>query len=184
MRKVLALVIVGLLLSGGVAFATGRPASDSVDIFGKFRGPNGVTPTTEIVKVRYGYTAKTIDPDHAGITSGDVLVWDTNSNDAYTISICITDFDGTYAGVAVTAILSAENSVVRGDGVNVGYMAIKGYCLAKCDATGVAEGDGLLPHGNDLVGSFITSTDDVLSRDIGCLLKDTDADGVMKVWLR
>ena len=188
MRKVLALLLAGLLLVSltSSALATKHPASAATEEFGRFRGATGTTPPTRIVKVRYS----TRGANYSTIESGDVVVWDTNSADGFSVSSCVTDGDRSYAGVLVTDILTAENNGTTGTERNWGYMAIEGYCLANCDTSLSTVGMSLVVNGATREASFKTSEGDittgagVMSSDIGVLLKDTAVDGLMPVWLR
>lgn len=178
MKKMLTILVALSFLFSGTAFAA-YPASDNVDILGPSGGAKGITPATQIVRVRYGMMAG-VEP---GLNSGDVVIWDTNSADGVTVSACVANNDGTYAGVLVTAVQTADSMTVRGSSRNWGWMAVKGYCLAKCDTSLVSAGEGLSVNGENLGASFSTGADAQISKDIGVLLADSGADGLMSVVL-
>jgi len=185
----IALLIVGLATS---AYAVKNDyASNNVTILGVSGGPSGTTPPTEIVKVRYGYTCQIALNSAGNISSGDVLVWDTTSADGITVSKCITDYPNSttgYAGVAVVDITTADTTGTTGQERNWGYMAVRGYCLAKVDTSESSTGERLVMNGATLVASFQTQVTGApgapISDDIGVLLRDDAADGLMPVMLR
>ena len=79
--------------------------------------------------------------------------------------------------------------VIRGNTRNWGKMAVEGYCLARVDTSAATAGQQLYPNGLTLGTSFGTidlsgATAGSVSNDIGVLLADTAADGLMPVWLR
>lgn len=188
MKKLFTILVLALFAFGLMtpAFAD-EPASDGYEILGG-GGQKGLTPGTLIVPVRYGLwgtTATRIDPS---LASGDAVVWDTNSADGLTISSCAIDrgTTGSFAGVLVSTIQTADNAILRRNSRNWGKMAIKGYCLAKVDSTGETAGRNLFVNGATLPGSLATEADTTfaLSQDIGVLLKAPDAtDGLAPVWL-
>lgn len=194
MRKLFSLLLASLLIVGlaSSALAVQPYASDSVEIYGKFRGPNGITPTSTIVKVRYAMQAA----DAQSLASGDVVVWDPTSSDGYTISACTTDRAISYAGVLVTTIqttgVDATATEIIGYGDNIGYMCIQGYCLAKVDTSEAGTLEQLIANGSTLEAAFATGGADgiasqietPISMDIGVLLQNTGADTSMPVWLR
>jgi hypothetical protein len=187
----IALLIVGLATS---AYAVkNNYASNNVVIFGASGGPSGTTPPTEIVKVRYPTQCLLANNSGGNVSSGDVLIWDTNSADGVTVSKDILDAptdSAAFAGVAVVDILTADSSGTTGQERNWGYMAIKGYCLAKVDTSEAGTGEKLALGGGTLVAAFQTINSGMAgaatsaSQDIGVLLSDTTADGLMPVWLR
>lgn len=163
------------------SLAVNYPAAEEVSIFGKYRAPDGTTAPVLIVKVRYANQ----EADGTQLNSGDVVIWDVTSKDGYTISALVstTSQDSTYAGVLVTDIESADTNVVRGFGRNIGYMAIRGYCLARTDSGAVA-GDGLITASSATIAKgFATAVDGILSSDIGVCLESPGSDGLAPVWL-
>ena len=187
MKKILSLLLIGLLCASP-AFATySNYESDNIVILGPNMGAKGITPPTEIVKVRYAMR------DHYGsgsanatsLNSGDCVIWSINSSDGYTITACISDeyqAANPFAGILVTAIETATSSAVRGRGRNVGYMATRGYCLARMDTSSSFPGAGIEPNGATLIRSCRAL--EGISPDIGWLLEDVAADGLMPVYLR
>lgn len=182
MRRIFSLMLVVLLLSVGVAGAVSNYESDNVVIVGPFGGAQGITPATQIMKVRYGSRIA----DAPSLASGDVVIWDTTSADGYTITACVTDADAKFAGVLVTTIATADSSSVTATR-NVGYMATSGYCLAKVDTSVSHTGQRLVMNGGTQHASFGTTGGSAsavgISYDIGVLLIDNAADGLMPVVL-
>ena len=187
MKKILSIALVMLFAMTTMSFA-GDYSSPNVNILGRGMGPGGVTPPSIIVKIRYG-----LQGNDTGLSSGDVVVWDTTSADGYTISGCIVSHDATFAGVLVEDIATSDSSRISGGGDNVGYMCIQGYCLAQTDrgstageqlsTSATAEGTG----GARNLTSFSTPGAGVnMSVDIGVLLEtaSTTADGLRPVWLK
>lgn len=180
-KKILSLLLVGLLLLGGsTVFAESPILSNAIDESG-FGGAEGKTPMTKIMRVRYGHAAA----NSPTLSSGDVMVWDTNSADGITVTACITDLPATFAGVLVQ---TCPTSDVGGAFVGPGqsrswcYIATQGYCLAKVDTSEAATGQALFPQGNTLSSAF--ATDGSTSEDVGVLLTDTGSDGLMPVYLK
>ena len=194
MKKTL-LILVALLMVAGLAHAGAAPApahTNAVSVSGN--GSPG-TPVQEYILVRYPHRGD--DPQiniAAAITSGDVLVWNTTSADGVSISVDIQGYG--FAGVAVTEILTPDTNKVDLTEDNWGYMCIRGYCLAKVDTSNSTTGFEVVPSGNidgAATGSFGTKNyfdagnsggAGINSADVGVLLRDDAADGVMPVWLR
>lgn len=165
----------------GTAFADSSYTADNVVILGPFMGPTGTSAPTEAIKVLFA-EGQTVD-----IAVGDVLEWDLMYGDGYRVRLSTSDAQSSvYAGVAITVMHSPDDGTcldTRGKATSTGYMAIRGYCKAKCAIGGVTAGDNLqLNLGSD-PGSFITSSLGN-SADIGTLLFDGGTDPLMPVWLR
>lgn len=158
------------------------PAGDGYSYMGS-GGENGITPRTLIVPVRYALRGGGGNPS---LASGDVVTWDSVSRDGFTISACTVQNGHGFAGVLVTPIQTADSSIVNRNTRNWGYMAIKGYVLARVDASESTEGNPLRLNGAVLPGSFATSNTTPVSssQDIGILLLAPGADGLAPVWLR
>lgn len=201
MRKFVSFLLASLLVVGLYAnvFAD-APASENAVILGPFMGSVGITPATEVVKVRYSYEPSIPGTANTNIVSGDILVWDSTSGDGYTVSICTTSWDTEqFAGVAVQGILTADNSNVD-DTQNIGYMAVRGYCLARVFPDSATNGDGLMPISVAAAGAtsaFITSGSVIhlsdigtnteqyrISNDVGTCLKEPSSTGLGAVYLR
>lgn len=188
MKRIIVLVLAFLLI-GGMAFADTPGYPNTVDLTG-WGGQAGVTPPQQIIKVRYGLAPNAgADP---GLTSGEVMVWDTNSADGFTVSACVTSKDATYAGILVTTLGTADDGVVRNFGRNVGWICIKGYALAQMEANATA-GEALVVTGIIADGDSMMTTADQysitvgvepISQDIGTLLQAPTTEGdLMPVWL-
>ena len=92
---------------------------------------------------------------NALVDSGDVLVWDTVSDDGVAVSLTTTSADGAIAGIAVTQIESADSassSAADDDGRrNWGYIIVHGVTAADASSGG---------HNSANVGDpFVTSVD-------------------------
>lgn len=191
MKKIFAILLVGLLVCGSAFAVNNEYDSQNVDIFAPYRGGAGITPGTEVVKVRYSLGPNA--PNAPSLASGDVVVWDTTSADGYTITACVTSNDAAFAGVLVTAIQTADSPVVRGTGRNVGYMAIKGYCLVKAELGSTAGGQiypsSILQTGGPAVSTIdrfiaVTGSPQVVSSDTGVLLAAPATAGALApAWL-
>jgi len=187
MRRLFVLTLAVLMICGIASAAVNSiptPTSRAV-IYRTATGSSITEVGTVIVPVRYGNA----DDNAPSLASGDVVIWDTTSADAITISGCITDNAVTYAGVLVTTIATADVTDVSNNARNWGYMAIHGYCLAKVDTSESTTGALLISNGGTQSTSFGTSdlfggTVGTVSRDIGILLRDDASDGLMPVWLK
>jgi hypothetical protein len=190
MKKIFSVVLVALFLVGlaSMGYSESYEAKNAV-ILAPFGGPEGISPATEIVRVRYGRMCTDPQTDET-IASGDVLIWDCNSSDGITISRSISDVPtGGFAGVAVTTIQTSDSVTVRGSDRSWGYMLIRGYGLAKIDTSESTTGGELVQNGATRVASFGTvdlagGSAGQVSQDIGTLLRDTGTDGLMRVWIR
>lgn len=180
-------VLIALLMVAGTAFAGSPPAPAYENAI--YVGGNGEpgSPPMEYVLVRYANR----DVNDAGVISGDVLVFNTVSADGYTISIDTIGYG--FSGVAVTNIATPDTNVANLLEDNWGYMAIRGYCLAKVDTSSATTGFDVVPNGNTVKGSFGTKDffdagnaggPGINSADVGVLLIDNASDGLMPVWLR
>jgi len=184
MKRIFSILLVSLLVVGfaSISYGAANYASDNVDIVGKFGGAEGISPFTEIIKVRYGFESK----DAPTLSSGDVVVWNETSADGITISACILSGNNalSYAGVLVTDIQTSDSNLVTRASRNWGYMAIRGYCLAKIDSSEAAVNRRLLPNGATIKSSFAgTSGQEALSLDIGFILRNSSSDGLGAVIL-
>jgi len=186
MKKFIALFLAVLLVSGTAYAVTGQsPAGQNVVIQRAVGAQRGESQVTVIIPVRYGRS----DANSPSLTSGDVMTWDLVSQDGYTVSICQTDNDPAYAGVLVTPMLTDDTAGTFEDtGRNWGYMAVRGYVLAKVDSGAAIPGDPIVPNGGTLIGSFVTIPDvqagQSLSADLGVLLGTGASDGLHPVWLK
>lgn len=193
MKKLFSVVLVALFLMVGFVVtseAISNFAADNAQIRGTFGGKEGISPAVVPVRVRYARIPTNPQADET-IASGDVLVWDTSSADGITISRCIVDSpnDTThFAGVAITTIPTADSTTIRASDKCWGWMAVSGYCLAKCDTSDSTTGEKLALGGATLEAAFQTAPTGtaaiLISEDIGVLLTDTGADGLMRVFLR
>ena len=203
MRKIFALSLIALLVMGATAFGSSEIQSgDNAVILGPRMGPVGITPVTEVIKV-YVTSHGTLEADQFDLTAaadqgvdvGDVMIWDTTRADGYCVAIATADAitagiaSAPFAGVMVTPCSRDTSTLTtpNGSGYNVGYMAVRGFCMAKVDSSASTTGELLVVNGGTVEGSFGTlPTIDAksASQDIGTLLTDVGADSVMKVVLR
>lgn len=176
MKKYISLFLIAvfLLLGFAISFAESPSSGNTFDFWGR-GGATGNTPPTMTVEVRYGRS----EPNQPSLSSGDVVVWDENSSDGIAISACMVNNAQSYAGVLVTSIATKDG---------IGTMAIKGYVLAKVDTSAATAGTILIPNGSTLRSSLCSQNEanavDAVSVEVGVLLQDTGADGLMPVWLR
>jgi len=178
MKKFLFLLVAAALLLSvvGPVYAEYPASENVVDLF-KGGGSSGTTPPTEVIRVRYARGGA----NDAALASGDIVVWDENSYDGYTISGCIVDNAQSFAGVLVTSIATSDG---------IGYMAVRGLAMAKVDTSSATAGRRLVTSGNTLYLSLGTQNnitpkaeDQLMTNDVGVLLRDTAADGLMPIWL-
>src|SRR4030042_174479 len=112
MRKI-ALVLAILLIAGvAVSYAyTGRPASQAAAAFiPKAAGTLATDAIQVIIPVRYARGASLAEANYTKLSSGDVVIWDTNSADGVTVSASVVDAPTAtaFAGVCVTDISTAD----------------------------------------------------------------------------
>jgi len=187
MRKLVAFLIIGLLIASPFCLADARYGTDNAVIIGPHMGPAGITPPSEIVKVRYGKMGL-LGIETPKLTSGTAVVWDEVSRDGYTISCAVCENAQSFAGILVTDIETADSTVVRGSGRNVGYICVRGWCLANVD-TSEAESMERLITSSARDGYLETASAANVSKvypvtnDVGVLIYDQGTDGLMKVWL-
>ena len=183
MKKILSIVLILAVAFAGTAVAASYD-SENVSILGPNMGGRGVTPVTQIVKVRYALTGD-IDPT---LASGDAVSWSTTSADGYSVSACVTSNDAAFAGILVCDVATADSTNVSGRGRNVGYIAVKGYVLAS-----MTESSTVGKQVVNGIGGKCTTIDDqaivsgttlMVSADTGVLLKAPAAhDALCPVWL-
>ena len=190
MRKIL-FVLLALVFVAGVSFAATTTSLDNASIFGESYGPAGVTAPVEIQKVYLGSAAS--------CAIGDVVTWNVTAQDGYTVDRCAVDYDTLageivgFAGVMVTStsrVTSASTTTPSSSGPNVGYMAVRGFCVALVDTSESKTGGKLVLNGATLAASFGTADGGGTgftkrpSQDIGILFTDAGADSLMRVYLR
>lgn len=152
MNKFFALFLGALLLSG-VAFAAQEPTLSGWENKSRYAQQAGEgTQTTVLKLVRNSMAGSSV----AGISSGDVVIYDTVSDDGISVRTTTTSADGAIAGIAVTSIPSSDNlsgtsAAADAGHRNFGYIIVHGKATANVTAGGTnnnAVGDG-----------FVTSTD-------------------------
>lgn len=186
MKKCIA-IFVAVLFIAGTAFAgtSGAPAHTNAIWVGGHGQPG--TPIQEYILVRNAHGS--VKGTSAGISSGDVLIWDTASADG--VSVTRDTLGYGFAGVAVTDIATADTpSTVTPQDKNWGYMCIRGYCLALTDTSKSTTGHTLVSNGNTVQGSFMTLNNytagvagGINSSDVGVMLNDVGSDSLSRVWL-
>ena len=150
MRKLIRLLAVPVIvvLLGGIAYATPQPSDP-----GELKGPVGLRQSTArkvYQLVRYAEQGATSVP----LASGEVVVWDTISDDGVTIDVTTTSADGSIAGIAVTSFETADviGPASNQEGRrNWGFIQVYGPALAY-----VNRGGGNAYAAGD---PFITSVD-------------------------
>ncbi len=191
MKKIFTILLLGIFVMSSFAYGASNFEAENAVILGPRMGAIGITPVSKLVKVRYGYEGGSTRTG-GDLSSGDVVVWDTTSADGYTISASIAANSPAVAGVLVTAVSTSDSNNVRGTGRNIGYICVEGYCLAKVDTSASTAGERLTtatPDGETATAaSFSTAPTTMpdsgaISADVGILLADTSADGLMRVYL-
>ena len=151
-KSIISLSVVVMLLGiSGSAFAVNDPTFKTW-IVKRQTGTQQGDPVRVIKLVRFSSRAVN-GPD---IASGDVLVYDTVSDDGVTVRLTTTSADGAVAGISCVAIqtsdaitgTSAQDDAGRR---NWGYMVVHGPADAKAAAGGT--------NGNAAGDLFLTSTD-------------------------
>lgn len=178
-------VLLAVLLIAGTAFAgiTGTPQATDV-IFVDGHKEATAVPAVYVKLVRYAF----MDPSDIApaLNSGDVVVYDTTSADGVTISGAVTQLTGQgiyAAGVLVTEINTADNATFDDEGDNWGYMAVSGYCLARCDSASVAGNPLIVADAAVVDTGFCTLPQVNISQDIGVCLASPGSDGLAPVIL-
>lgn len=189
------LFVLCFVMFTSIAFGASGYTSENIVILGPEMGSIGMTPPTEIIRVSTG------SDDSCAI--GDVMMWDTAGAATHGFSVrrCTIndgseDYDtalatrSVFAGVMVTTT-SKDSAVtyntVAGDGPEVGFMAIRGYCEAFCDANTTEPGERLVLKGSNDTAKFGTVDYSVnrTSYDIGVCLENPTSDSVaVDVWLK
>ena len=192
MKKLFVLLLAVLFFAGAAYGAEiPTPAYEHI-VIEAARGADPAKPAQVVKLVRYGRAGHGILDNK--LSSGDVVVWDTSSNDGVTVSACVTSNDNAYAGVLVTDILTAGSGVIDKNDKNWGYICVRGYCLANI-AEGATVGYELYPAGHFAdIGNCFTTIDqaigtgsDNLSSDTGTLLETSavaSGQGLHPVMLR
>ena len=155
MKKIL--IVLALALSvAAPAFAIDSPGFQDCTIK-KGTGTRYGDANREVKLVRFGEQAQ----NGASLVSGDLVVWDTLSDDGVTVTGVSTSADGSIAGIVCTTIPTADsvqNSAQEGAGRrNWGYIVVSGPMNVDVNA-----------GANDFaVGDFfITSSDDTIATTI------------------
>jgi len=177
MRKHVAIFIVAALLLPVAAFAGNYPDLSNV-VLEAGRGVSGTDPVTYIRPVRFGLSGLST----AGLSSGDVVAWDTNSGDGVTvIEMSASSINTNYAGVLVTALATDDDGAIEPKGAdNWGYMATKGWCLASVDST-LSAGESLSTSAT-YNGAFTVSS--TTSDDPAILLQGSTGGSLAPVMLK
>jgi hypothetical protein len=155
----IALLMVGIFPIA--SFAINNPDDSNINIVHKEPvGNDAMKPTVEVRRIRYPYTHK----DGTTLSSGDVVVWDINSDDGLTISACTVSCDSKIAGVLITNVMTDDNGTSAGEsgnGTNWGFMAVRGKVLAKvCGLINV--GDKIMPSSAVIGAATILSPDQTM----------------------
>ena len=153
MKKIL-LVLALALSVAAPAFAIDQPGFPNYIIKNSVGAKQG-DAVREVKLVRYGNQAQ----DGASLVSGDLVIWDTNSDDGVTITTTTTSADGRIAGIISSTIPTADsvqNSAQEGAGRrNWGWMVVSGPMVVDLTAAG--------SNGAAVGDAFITSTDSTVA---------------------
>lgn len=155
MRKLLFSLSLAFVMASGVAYSYDDPSISGWDNKSKFAqeapGKAGTTQVTTLKWVRNCSRALST----GNIASGDVVVYSTVSDDGISVLKTTTSADGAIAGIAVTAILTADGASTSAfDDAgrrNWGWILVHGKTFANASAGGT--------NGNAVGAGFITSTD-------------------------
>ncbi len=200
MKNKLMLLVLALSLAwSGVVFgAPAEPEDVGFRLNNAVVGGNDGVATKVFILVRNGDRTA----DTSALNSGDVVVWDTNSDDGITVTTTTISHDGAVAGILVTALETADTgSITAADDTgrrNWGYAQVYGVVLANSGVGGVNNviAGGLVITSGD-AGS-ITAIEIDLSSDttgvmtaysaaaatIGFFMNDDDATASHRIFLR
>ena len=148
MKKIL-LVLALALSVAAPAFAIDQPGFQNY-VIKRGVGSSQGDAVREVKLVRFSQQAQ----NASGLVSGDLVVWDTNSDDGVSIRTTTTSADASIAGIVATAISTADsvqNSAQEGAGRrNWGWIVVSGPMVVE-----INDGDNDAAVGD----FFITSTD-------------------------
>lgn len=142
-------LLAGLFLST-LSYAYPSPTySEWTDIS---RNNSRATAVRELKLVRFGLAG----PSSVGVVSGEAVIYDVASDDGVTVALTTTSADRAFAGIAVTAISTSDNSSGTSafDDIgrrNWGWIIVHGPALAKVSPGGT--------NGNLAKALFVTSVD-------------------------
>ena len=142
-----------MLLGVTVAYAAPNEPNFSTYVVKRQVGSRQGDPVRVLKLVRFS----TKGPNQTSVVSGDVLVYDTVSDDGVSVRLTTTSADGAIAGIAASAISSSDSTAATtsaqddAGGLNWGYIVVHGLANAK-----VTAGSGT---GNAIGEAFTTSTD-------------------------
>lgn len=149
MKKIL-LVLALAICVAAPAFAIDQPGFQNY-VIKNGTGARQGDAVREVKLVRFSSQAQ----NDASLVSGDLVVWDTNSDDGVSIRTTTTSADGAIAGVVCTTIATADsvqNSAHEGAGRrNWGWIVVSGPMVVDLTAAG--------SNGAAVGDAFITSTD-------------------------
>lgn len=154
MRYIKSFILALALLSYGVVAHAVEPTYATWDNKSKFAQSSGIKEANVVV-LKWVRNAEAGD-NASGIASGDVVIYDTLSDDGVSVRLTTTSADGAIAGIAVTTIATSDSVTVnswRDDfgHNNWGWILVHGKVVAKTGEGGA---------NNAQVGDpFITSTD-------------------------
>ena len=164
--KRIALVTLSVLLIAAMAsigYCVPQPDGDNNNLM--IKAPQGGTPGKPTVVIKLVRYAR-INANSPTLSSGDVVIWDTNSADGITVSACQTSGDSKVAGVLVTSLqtIDAQYSPSNITTRNWGYMAVSGRVLANVSGA-ITAGDMLVGDGIKW-GSLTAASADGVARSI------------------
>lgn len=127
-KYIIAVVALLVLATGSLAHAYSEgTASPSAK---RQTNAPGYVPYKEVQLVRFGAN----EPDAVGLSAGDVVLWDTVSDDGVTIMLAASTVStDAVAGVVVSPTIGTVETVGTTPGVdygrrNWGFVQVKGYC--------------------------------------------------------
>ena len=162
MKKLLSILTLStFLFGGGLALAYTEPTDPGV----KVNSPEGKHKSYNVYRLVRNPQRH---DSAASFASGDVVLWDTVSDDAVTVNdvsrLGLTTSSDFVAGVVVGSIPTAEGaSTVAGDDINRrnwGYIQTYGKALASLDGTVIAVGEGLRASVWNRAGTAVDATAD------------------------
>lgn len=137
MRKLkLFLVLAFTFTLSGVAYAIPEPTYETAEKLQSTGSKQG-TPYRDVKLVRLSNQAQ----NGTAVVSGDVVKYDTVSDDGISVALVAASADGAIAGIAVTSIQTNDRTVVNSayddaGGRNWGWIIVHGPAVAKVSAAG------------------------------------------------
>lgn len=147
MKKYIFSLFALLVLGTGLVYAQGDEGTTGANTKREISGALGYVPYKELQLVRY---AETQNLGSLALSAGDVVVWNTISDDGVTIGLVgTTGSVDSVAGVVVSTIINTADSTGTTPGVdygrrNWGFIQVRGLCPVVNVTSGGPAGSSLI----------------------------------------